>query len=397
MLKNAKIPTKPKPYKNAARPEYKWIVHYPNSDFSAMTYKLFKCKNEASDFIEKITPKCDEDYSTKMLTIDKAREYLQAEELLKPFNTNILTVVKKFISTTQVPIANEQPSDFLTGYLANLKIKSSKAHYTNTQQRLLRFISYLPPKKTLGEISTVDIQKFLDTLCQRRPKKGIRGTYEINKPLINQTAYNGQPIFSAYDNIDFKRYTLKQEQVEQSGIPNILLVSETYGYAPSFVYTSYSSEMYTRYGIEDPSGYLREVGNKTSKYNATTGYCEIGCPTSDKFKVGDFIFIHIDPNYYMGEILYGFTSNFVPIVEIDSVNHKLKVNANDITIRCDENELQYSGTSLRFYDMINDARRGAQTITKNFSSIPKQSKQEQLYPTFRFMNQFQHLTKSFPL
>ena len=100
----------------------------------------------------------------------------------------------------------------------------------------------------------------------------------------------------------------------------------------------------------------------------------VGCPTSDKFKVGDSIFIHIDQNYYMGETLYGFTSNFVPIVEIDSVNHKLKVNANDITIRCDENELQYSGTSLLFYDMINDARRGAQTITRNFSSIPKQSR-----------------------
>ena len=107
MLKNAKIPTKPKPYKNAARPEYKWIVHYPNSDFSAMTYRLFKCKRNASDFIEKITPKCDEDYSTKMLTIHKAREYLQAEELLKPFNTNILTVVKKFISTAQIPVANK--------------------------------------------------------------------------------------------------------------------------------------------------------------------------------------------------------------------------------------------------------------------------------------------------
>lgn len=202
----------------------------------------------------------------------------------------------------------------------------------------------------------------------------FKSALDTNKPLINQTAYNGQPIFSAYDNIDFKRYTLKQEQVEQSGIPNILLVSETYGYAPSFVYTSYSSEMYTRYGIEDPSGYLREAGNKTAKYNTTNGYCEIGCPTSDKFKVGDSIFIHIDPNYYMGEILYGFTSNFVPIVEIDSVNHKLKVNANDITIRCDENELQYSGTSLLFYDMINDPRRGVQTITRNFSSIPKQSR-----------------------
>lgn len=210
MLKNAKIPTKPKPYKNAARPEYKWIVHYPNSDFSAMTYKLFKCKNEASDFIEKITPKCDEDYSTKMLTIDKAREYLQAEELLKPFNTNILTVVKKFISTTQVPIANEQPSDFLTGYLANLKIKSSKAHYTNTQQRLLRFISYLPPKKTLGEISTVDIQKFLDTLCQRRPKKGIRGTYETSKPVSLRTQYHYQNSLSGFFEEAKKKYGLPE-------------------------------------------------------------------------------------------------------------------------------------------------------------------------------------------
>lgn len=210
MLKNAKIPTKPKPYKNAARPEYKWIVHYPNSDFSAMTYKLFKCKNEASDFIEKITPKCDEDYSTKMLTIDKAREYLQAEELLKPFNTNILTVVKKFISTTQVPIANERPSDFLTGYLANLKIKSSKAHYTNTQQRLLRFISYLPPKKTLGEISTVDIQKFLDTLCQRRPKKGIRGTYETNKPVSLRTQYHYQNSLSGFFEEAKKKYGLPE-------------------------------------------------------------------------------------------------------------------------------------------------------------------------------------------
>lgn len=210
MLKNAKIPTKPKPYKNATRPEYKWIVHYPNSDFSAMTYRLFKCKRNASDFIEKITPKCDEDYSTKMLTIDKAREYLQAEELLKPFNTNILTVVKKFISTAQVPVANKRPSEFLSEYLLKLKETKSEIYYVNEKSRLTRFISTLPHKKTLGEITPNDVFSFVCTLKKRLPKKGLNHPVETKEHISMTTRKNYQHAISAFFEEAKKKYGLPE-------------------------------------------------------------------------------------------------------------------------------------------------------------------------------------------
>ena len=208
MLKNAKIPTKPKPYKNAARPEYKWIVHYPNSDFSAMTYKLFKCKRNATDFIERITPKCDEDYSTKILTIDKTREYLQAEELLKPFNTNILTVVKKFISTAQIPVANKRPSDFLPEYLTNIKNRGSQIYFLNEKSRLTRFTGAIPQQKLIGEITQDDIKTFLFNLRKRQCIKGSQTPIDTKKEVSIKTFRHYQQSISAFFEEAKRKYGL---------------------------------------------------------------------------------------------------------------------------------------------------------------------------------------------
>ena len=95
---------------------------------------------------------------------------------------------------------------------------------------------------------------------------------KIGETLHNKVAMNDELIFSVADKIDYNKFKLLKEVKEASEIPNVDMITETYGYSPLKTYQYYTSEIVDKYGNEDSAGYLRFYSN-ACLYNVSESTC----------------------------------------------------------------------------------------------------------------------------
>ena len=119
-------------------------------------------------------------------------------------------------------------------------------------------------------------------------------TSKLGSPLTNHLAMNGEFIFSDFDNIDFTKYQLLNEKVEDTDIPNVKMVTEIYGYAPDEAYVDYTAEPVTYFGYVDPSGARQSSITDMSFVDATQRQIKVKLPTEDLayFGLGDVVTFH---------------------------------------------------------------------------------------------------------
>lgn len=115
----------------------------------------------------------------------------------------------------------------------------------------------------------------------------------IGAPLANHTAIDGNPIFRA-ENIELAKYKLLNEQVEplESGAVDFVKVVETYGYAPSRNYTTYTAEPVKIFGLQDPSAFFATDINTSGApniYNAPLDQFTLSLSDASSLSVGDMV------------------------------------------------------------------------------------------------------------
>ena len=135
-----------------------------------------------------------------------------------------------------------------------------------------------------------DYDNFFVELCYVCPRGEFAS--RIGAPLTNHTAIDGKPIFRA-ENIELAKYKLLNAQVEplEYGAVDFVKVIETYGYAPSRNYTTYTAEPVRQFGLEDPSGYKRFTVDTTrvTTYDAVNDEFKLCLQSVDGLFVGDLI------------------------------------------------------------------------------------------------------------
>ena len=116
-------------------------------------------------------------------------------------------------------------------------------------------------------------------------------TSKLGSPLTNHLAMNGEFIFSDFDNIDFTKYQLLNEKVEDTDIPNVKMVTETYGYAPDEAYVDYTAEPVTYFGYVDPSGAKQSDITGMSFYGSGEKQIAVKLPSDSLqyFGLGDVV------------------------------------------------------------------------------------------------------------
>ena len=115
----------------------------------------------------------------------------------------------------------------------------------------------------------------------------------IGAPLANHTAIDGNPIFRT-ENIELEKYKLLNEQVEplESGAVDFVKVVETYGYAPSRNYTTYTAEPIMQFGLNDPSAFFATFINTSgapNTYNAPLDQFTLSLADASSLNVGDMV------------------------------------------------------------------------------------------------------------
>ena len=142
-------------------------------------------------------------------------------------------------------------------------------------------------------------------------------TSNLGSPLINHLAMNGEFIFSNFDNIDFVKYQLLNEKVEDTDIPNVKVVTEIYGYAPTETYVDYTAEPVTYFGAVDPSGARQSSITNMSFVDATQRKISVELPTEDLayFGLGDVVTFHRPFYQYMMSTQYALKSADCVIIE----------------------------------------------------------------------------------
>ena len=151
-----------------------------------------------------------------------------------------------------------------------------------------------------------DYDNYFVELCYVCPRGEFAS--RIGAPLANQTAIDGKPIFRA-ENIELAKYKLLNEQVEplEYGAVDYLKVVETYGYAPSRNYTTYTAEPVRQFGLEDPSGYKRFTVDtrQPTTYNVSEDTFNLCLQSVEGLKIGDLIRMRFEPqagtNSYLGD------------------------------------------------------------------------------------------------
>lgn len=135
-----------------------------------------------------------------------------------------------------------------------------------------------------------DNENYFIELCYVCPRSEFKS--ELGAPLINKTAINGKPIFGAV-NIELGKYRLLNERIEElegDTASPLIKVFETYGYAPDTVYTTYSAEPVSIFGLQDPSGYLEVYATgHSSTYNPSNDTFTIYLTDNSQLVVGDVI------------------------------------------------------------------------------------------------------------
>ena len=157
-----------------------------------------------------------------------------------------------------------------------------------------------------------DYDNYFVELCYICPRGEFAS--RIGAPLANHTAIDGNPIFRA-ENIELAKYKLLNEQVEplESGAVDFVKVVETYGYAPSRNYTTYTAEPVRQFGLQDPSAFFTTSINTSgapNRYNASLDRFTLSLADATKLNVGDTVECQLTG--YVG--FYSGYSSSVPII-----------------------------------------------------------------------------------
>ena len=151
----------------------------------------------------------------------------------------------------------------------------------------------------------------------------FKSSLGTNKVLRNHVAYNGEPIFNVGDKIDFNKFKLKEETVEASDIPNVYKITEVYGYAPSFTYAYYDSQLVNTIGYTDTSKMCSSsVGSALyiSEDNTLRIHCSNTTFVDENLHVGDIVnFTRLTSTWNNGSswrTIYGGSSSSTKITKI---------------------------------------------------------------------------------
>lgn len=151
----------------------------------------------------------------------------------------------------------------------------------------------------------------------------FKSSLGTNKALRNHVAYNGEPVFSIADKIDFNKFKLKEETVEASDIPNVYKVTEVYGYSPAFTYVYYDSQLVDTIGYTDTSKMRSSsVGSATyiSEDNTLRIHCSNTTFVDENLHVGDIVnFTRLTSTWNNGtswRTIYGGSSSSTKITKI---------------------------------------------------------------------------------
>lgn len=189
------------PYNNAKRPAYKWRVFF--LDGLHKTYKVFKVKAEALDFIKQAkkwnntnaveTPIAnigEDNNAPSIVPLAKSAisRYQAIERICAEYKTTIEGMLSFFVEHNQKKCSTIKIKDAVKKYIDKLESSdlsiSHKRHCYHTLNRFSKGIE----NRFLSTLDTAFIQKWLDSLKVLKTQKKAK-LVETPKPISN-VSYN---------------------------------------------------------------------------------------------------------------------------------------------------------------------------------------------------------------